>query len=381
VTDADPLGGLGHDAESPGRDQSVPEAPRRREVHRAPPAPTTLALLALLGAMFLVEIAVGGKFGADSLALFRLGALSPAAVLDGDWWRIGSYAFLHAGPLHLLFNAYALWILMRPLEGMFGAATSLGLFSATAIVGGAASIAAALFLRHVPWQSAVGASGGIFGLFGAHIALYWRLRTRLTAEQRRGAARTLLVNLLLNLVLAFGASAVGLALDNAAHAGGFLSGIALGLIAPSHVLPRRSWNTPAFGLLAVATLALAAMESAAIARAVRPAPRTLRAGATEVRLPWNLIPGPDGRALSVDGYAVAIRRARGSLVGGHPMTLGNREWAEFSTETPQGTPMTVLASPDGATNVVVEAWCEADCSDQDRAALAEQVAASMRAVH
>src|SRR5205823_7769128 len=140
-----------------------------------------------------------------------------------------------------LVNAYALWILMRPLEGMFGAASALGIFSATAIAGGAASVASSLFLRNNPWQLAVGASGGIFGLFGAHVALYWRLRTRLTPEARRAAARTLLFNLLINLALAVGAQAANFPLDNAAHAGGFFSGIVLGLLAPSSVLPERPW--------------------------------------------------------------------------------------------------------------------------------------------
>ena len=123
MTDVDPLGGLS--SEAPRPETPAPRAPQRPERHRPPAAPTTLVLLALLGAMFLVEVTVGGKLGGDPLTLFRLGALSPAAVLDGDWWRLGSYAFLHAGPVHLLFNAYALWILMRPLEGMFGSASAL----------------------------------------------------------------------------------------------------------------------------------------------------------------------------------------------------------------------------------------------------------------
>jgi membrane associated rhomboid family serine protease len=379
VTDPDPLGGLGNGRDAPGGETPAPRVSAERERHRPPAAPTTLVLLALLGAMFLVEVSVGGKLGGDSLALFRLGALSPAAVLDGDWWRLGSYAFLHAGPVHLLVNAYALWILMRPLEGMFGAASALGIFSATALAGGAASIASTLFFRHSPWQPAVGASGGIFGLFGAHVALYWRLRTRLTPEARRGAARTLAFNLLLNLALALGATAVGFPLDNAAHAGGFVGGILLGLIAPSQVLPPRPWSRPALYLLVAASFVLAAMEGAAVARAVHPSPRVLRSDGVQARAPWSLVPGGEGHARSVEGYDVYIGRFEGALAGGHPVALANGTWTEFSVQNAQGVDIRVLAGRQGGTDLFVQAWCsDPDCATEERDRLAEEVASSVR---
>ena len=287
MSEIDPLGGL-------------PEPPRPQPalVRPRPPAtPTTVLLLALLGVGFLAEIWVGGGLGEDPLTLFRLGSLSSAAVRDRDYWRLGSYAFLHAGPVHLLVNGYALWVLMRPIEALFGPVVAIGIFAATAIAGGGASIGAAAF-RHAPWQQAVGASGGIFGLFGAHCALYWRLRNKLTPEARRGAARTLLMNLLINLALAVGAQAVGFPLDNAAHAGGFLTGILLGLIAPSPVLEKRPWGRPALWLMTFASLALAAMEGAAVSRAVKPHPRFLRAQGVEAKVDWKLVPFEPGRALT-----------------------------------------------------------------------------------
>ena len=378
MTELDPLGGLGSDTPRP--DTPAPRAPPRPERHHPPAAPTTLALLALLGAMFLVEVTVGGKLGGDPLTLFRLGALSPAAVLDGDWWRLGSYAFLHAGPVHLLFNAYALWILMRPLEGLFGAAPALGIFSATAIAGGAASVASALLIRHSLWQPAVGASGGIFGLFGAHVALYWRLRSRLTPEARQAAARTLLFNLLVNLALAVGAAAVGFPLDNAAHAGGFVAGILLGLIAPSQVLPPRPWTRPALYLLVASSFALAAMEGAAVARAVHPRPRELRNEGIAARVPWSLVPGGHGHARSVEGYDVYVGRSEGSLSGGHPVTLANGPWTAFSLQNANGIDIRVLMGRDRASDLLVQAWCSVpDCSAEERDRIAEEVAASTRA--
>jgi len=374
VSDLDPLGGLPK-MEEPAAVESRSREVRAAEAHRGPPAPTTVALLALLGVMFLVEIWLGGGLDPDPEALFRLGSLSAAAVRDGDWWRLGSYAFLHGGPLHLLFNAYALWILMRPIESLFGPAVALGLFAATAIAGGGASIAAAT-LRHNEWQQAVGASGGIFGLFGAHVALYWRLRHRLASEARRAAARTLIFNLLINLALAVGAQAANFPLDNAAHAGGFLSGILLGLVAPSHVLPRRPWSRPALVLLIGASFALAGMEGAAIARAVNPHPRTLRGQGAQARVPWDLVPGRDGHARSAEGVDVVLRRLDGDIEGGHGVVLGGRTWSKLVTTDPEGNPTVVLTAPDGAAHLVIQAWCyDTPCTDARRDAVAEEIAA------
>jgi len=377
VSDLDPLGGLPQAAEPAPVDRQSAQL-GSAEARRGPPAPTTVALLALLGILFLAEIWLGGGLDPDPVALFRLGSLSAAAVRDGDWWRLGSYAFLHAGPLHLLFNAYALWILMRPIEGLFGPVVALGLFSATAIAGGGASIAAAT-LGHAPWQQAVGASGGIFGLFGAHVALYWRLRHRLAPEARKAAARTLIFNLLINVALAVGAQAANFPLDNAAHAGGFLSGILLGLAAPSHLLPARPWSRPALVVLIGASFALAGMEGAAIARAVNPHPRTLRAQGVQARVPWDLVPGRDGHARSAEGVDVVLRRLDGEIEGGHQVPLGGRSWSKLATTDPEGNPTVVLTAPDGAAHLVVQAWCyHSDCTDAKRDGLAEQVAAEAR---
>jgi len=379
VSDLDP-GGL------PQEQRSTPEDARSARVRAAeerqrPPAPTTVALLVLLGIAFLAEVWLSRGLGPDSVVLFRLGSLSGDALRDGDWWRLGSYAFLHGGPFHLLFNAYALWVLMTPIEGLFGPAVALGLFAATAVAGGEASILGAN-LRQSSWQS-VGASGGIFGLFGAHIALYWRVRHRIAPEARRAASRTLLFNLVLNLVLAIGAQAANVHLDNAAHAGGFFSGIVLGLVAPSPVLEERPWSRFVLYLLIGASFALASMEGAAIARAVNPHPRTLRAKRVEATVPFDVVPGSDGRARSARGVDVALRRVEGTfdVEHGHEISLAGRTWSKIVTTDPGGTPTVVLTAQDGPARLFVQAWCFADnCTDAKRDAVAEEVAAKVRPV-
>src|SRR5207253_531702 len=205
----------------------------------------------------------------NGVTLFRLGALYGPAVRDGDFWRIGSYALLHIGWIHLLVNSYALWILAPQLEITYGSNLTLGLFCATAIAGGAAS--AAWSFQTGTAHLAAGASGGIFGLFGATVALYFRVRKGIPEPVRRGIVRAIALNLLINLAIALKAP-----VDNAAHLGGLLSGVVLGLAAPLLRGGDRPWHrVTRIGLLASA-LALAALEGAAVARAVKPRPRTLR---------------------------------------------------------------------------------------------------------
>ena len=112
--------------------------------------------------------------------------------------RIGSYALLHIGWFHLLVNAYAIWILAPQLELTFGSNVTLGLFSATALAGGAASALWGFQTGNA--HLAAGASGGIFGLFGATVGLadladLWRvgrLRPRgRRAGEERGSDRVL----------------------------------------------------------------------------------------------------------------------------------------------------------------------------------------------
>jgi hypothetical protein len=123
------------------------------------------------------------------------------------------------------------------------------------------------------------------------------------------------------------------------------------------------------------------MECAAIARAVHPLPRTLRGTGVEARVPWNLVPGPAGRAESVDGYVVAIRRTESSLDEGRRITLGNRTWTELDTDDPAGHPTVVLTTPEGASSLVVQASCaDPDCPTDKRDRMAEQIAASVGAI-
>lgn len=366
---SDPLGGLPDVPDGP-----EPQAPRRR-AERLPPRPTTWALLIVLALAFAAEMWVGRDWsGANELALFRLGALYGPAVRDGDWWRIGSYAFLHIGWLHIAVNAYALWILAPQLEWTFGSNLTLGLFAATALAGGAASTAWGFQTGQARFVA--GASGGIFGLFGATIGLYLRVRHSLDEETRRRIMRGIGINLLINAAIALKAP-----VDNAAHLGGLVSGTLLALVAPLPRLDPRPWHAVVRVLLIASALGLAAIEGAAVARAVRPKTRTLRGNGAEAQVSGLLVPLEPGIAALPGVARIGIAREQVPLAitpGEDAVHIGARTWLRQKF-TEDDTEYTRLAAADGAGRLVIELACnDPVCSGSGAQRLIEPTARTIR---
>jgi membrane associated rhomboid family serine protease len=222
------------------------------------PPLVTYVLLALT-----VGIGVSSLLGADGGELWlSLLGLDKAAVAGGEFYRLFSVVFVHAGLIHLAGNMYALYLVGPIVEAMYGGVRFLGIYVVTAI---AASTASYLL---VP-ADAVGASGAIFGLFGIlFVAL--RVHKPLLGRAAGGLARQIGFLIVFNLAIGFGLLGVGVPIDNIAHLGGLASGAWLGLlIAPrmptlagSFARPGAAPATgagPALLLRAAAVLALVAM--------------------------------------------------------------------------------------------------------------------------
>jgi rhomboid protease GluP len=195
-------------------------------------APLTLALLVTIGVVFLGELAIRSPAGESFLLYY--GASSAETVLAGQYWRLLTATFLHAGWMHLLFNGWALFQLGSLVETLFGSKRFAAIYFASGLGGSVVSVAWDLISgRDVP---SVGASGAIFGLLGALIAFLARHRDRLTPP-----ARSLLGQLLfwaaLNIVFGFTMPMI----DNAGH----LGGMAVGLVCGAMIrVPRRPEPRP-----------------------------------------------------------------------------------------------------------------------------------------
>lgn len=208
------------------------------------PAPLTWILIALNGAAFLAQLLAAGRLqeqglgpgAAEFAALIELGANQGWAQLrdSGQWWRLMAAAFLHGGPLHLFMNMAALYSLGSLSERVLGPVRLAAFYLAAALI---SSVTSALFLPSgVP---SVGASGAILGLCGLLLAPSLRRHPgfpqALAERLKLWLWRPTL--LLFGLGLAFKALDLPLQFDNAAHLGGLLSGLALGYLYPSFLVP------------------------------------------------------------------------------------------------------------------------------------------------
>ena len=202
----------------------------RREFRRAPgrrvvtgEITATRALLWAMFAVFVVEAVAGGANalfeGPSERSLIRLGALQPFLVANGQYWRLFTAIFLHAGLLHIAFNAYALWIFGSAMEEALGRTRFLLVFFVTGLLASATSYAFG-----PPVIVGVGASGAIFGVFGAFVIYNYRRRDLALAAAN---LRRAIVLILLNAGLAVYIQGI----DWRAHLGGFLAGILAGLVA------------------------------------------------------------------------------------------------------------------------------------------------------
>lgn len=150
------------------------------------------------------------------------GALVPAIVAQGEWWRLLSSIFLHSGMVHLGFNMLSLYFLGSLVEEAFGRGRFLALYVVSGLAGGVA------YLYFSGFETpAVGASGAIFGLLGS--VLGYSLR-RGTFSLRNPLIFQLLFLTAFNLYLGFSIPNI----SNTAHIGGLIGGLTFGwLTAPT----------------------------------------------------------------------------------------------------------------------------------------------------
>jgi membrane associated rhomboid family serine protease len=180
----------------------------------------TKTLVALNVAVFVLTTATADTPGARSDLADRLALYGPA-VDAGEWWRLVTAGFVHAGLLHLALNMLLLYRLGEVLEAALGRVR----FAAVYLVSLLAGSFGALLLS--PRVFTVGASGAVYGLLGA-IAV--GLRQRGVSLRQSGIGTLLVVNLLFTLFVP------GISI------GGHLGGLAGGALAGSILLrtrPRR----------------------------------------------------------------------------------------------------------------------------------------------
>jgi rhomboid protease GluP len=220
----------------------------------------TGVIIALNVAVFL---AMAGFLGAGWLETTDLtpyilyGANNAAATTDGQWWRLITSMFMHYGALHLALNMWALFQSGRLVERLQGRALYATTYLASGVGGGFLSLA---WHGNKIWSA--GASGAIFGVYGALLGYMLREKEALPKPVLRPLVRSTLTFAGYNLF--YGLIHPGI--DNAAHIGGLLTGLVLGwLTAPPLDLGNRSsllGRRLAIAAAAIAVMVVAGVEAA-----------------------------------------------------------------------------------------------------------------------
>lgn len=168
-------------------------------------------------------------FNINSEDLFLIGAVyGPNIVLYKEIWRLFTAMFLHAGFTHLFMNMLSLWFVGRIAEMWFNKVSYISIYFISGLVGGLVSI----YIH--PVTIGVGASGAIFGIFGALAGMVIVHRKKIE-QQFKSFMKEFGVILLLNLVI----GVVFESVDLSAHIGGLIVGIIGGaLVAKS---PKFIW--------------------------------------------------------------------------------------------------------------------------------------------
>lgn len=194
------------------REQAA-NAPVRKNVFggiaRGGTTTVTYTLIGICVVMFLLQLVIPGLTRAFTYApVYTAGA---GGVIPAEPWRMLTAAFLHSQGsfLHIAFNMYALYVMGKVLEPVMGRARFLALYLISAF-GGSVGV---LLLSGNPLQGVVGASGAVFGLFGALF---------IVQRKRGGDIRQIVVLIAINAVLGF--VVPGIAWQ--AHVGGLITGAA-----------------------------------------------------------------------------------------------------------------------------------------------------------
>ncbi|MEU2712829.1 rhomboid family intramembrane serine protease [Streptomyces sp. NPDC007205] len=210
----------------------------------ADPRLLTKILIGINLALFLVQIALGDRFtNRFELIGQAYTPLLPGVqgIAQGQYYRLLTAMFLHGGYAHILFNMLSLWWIGGPLEAALGRARYLALYFVSGLAGSALT-----YLLAAPNQPSLGASGAIFGLFGATAVLMRRLNYDL---------RPLIALLVINLIITFTWANIAWQ----AHIGGLVAGVVTGYAMVHAPRERRTlvqYGTCAVVLAVVAVLTL-----------------------------------------------------------------------------------------------------------------------------
>ncbi|MCM8527667.1 MAG: rhomboid family intramembrane serine protease [Lentisphaeraceae bacterium] len=215
---------------SSGNQQNYYESPAQQEyqellkikafqehLHNSAPGLVVTKLIILINVLVHVYVmSITKNYEPDNLGrlYIDMGANIGLLTFGGEWWRIITSMFIHGGLTHLIFNMYALWAIGSIVEKLFGSFGFICLYFISGVIGSVFSL-----YNHTFNVPSVGASGAVFGVFGALVsyAYFKKMPKPIASSVLKNAGFMILIN-----------GAIGFSIpqiDNAAHIGGCIGGI------------------------------------------------------------------------------------------------------------------------------------------------------------
>ncbi len=175
----------------------------------------TYSLIAINVLIFILMYILGS--GSENIStLIKFGALSKAyIIMNSEFYRLFTSAFLHIGLIHLMFNMWALYVVGPQVENLFGKAKFLIIYFGGILI---SSLVSLVFIDVVTVSA--GASGAIFALFGALLYFGYNYRAYLGNVMLRQILPVIGINIVIGLITP--------GINNAAHLGGLVGGLLLG---------------------------------------------------------------------------------------------------------------------------------------------------------
>lgn len=218
---------LGQERDATNRSNLQRQVVRTRFMLSQNPGVFTYALIAINVVVFIISAFLVPQETLDgqqiSSLLISAGQINPL-VMQGEVWRIFTAMFLHLSILHIGLNMLSLFFIGRVVEVLYGPIRYLTIYFLGGIAGGI------LFLLTSPGGFAVGASGAIFGVFGA-LGIFYIVNRRALGSYGNGAIANWVFWVFLNLAFGFANSSTIGIMD---HIGGLIAGMLLGWL----LLPR-----------------------------------------------------------------------------------------------------------------------------------------------
>jgi len=193
--------------------------------------PGTYLLLGINCAVYLWMVLRGVSPSEPSTRdLLHFGATNAILILQhGEWYRLITATFVHVGLLHIATNMWCLWnlgLLGEPLLGPFGL---VAVYLITGIAGNLLSLLINVLMRD-GFSVGAGASGAVFGIAGILIVLLSNKKLPIPWSELKRLRKSVIWFAVLNLLIGGATLFVPvIRIDNFAHLGGFLSGLALGV--------------------------------------------------------------------------------------------------------------------------------------------------------